>query len=242
MGKRQICAVVLGVMMLTGAVMGCGSTTAQGKETVVVGENTASAEDTTAAGESAVIAETTAATENAAPAEDTAVQTGKMRQKDGEPGGRQQRDGATIVQITAVDGDTITGDIGELRPGKPDGAAEPTEGDKPDGAPEGDKADGASEPPAGGKPDGGQDHPGRDDMKHPGDGKRGRDGGPRGGEFTATEGTLTFTLAEDTVIVVESVKGSENTTATELAVGDVLEVVLDDNDQPVTVTVIYTGN
>ena len=235
MGKRQICAVVWGVMMLTGAVMGCGSTTAQGKETVAVGENTDSAVDTTAAGESTVIAETAAATENAAPAENTTAETGKMKLGDGEPGGRQQRDGATIIQITAIDGDTITGVIGELRPGKP-------EGDKPDGAPEGDKADGASEPPAGGKPDGGQDHPGRDDMKHPGDGKRGRDGGPRGGEFTATEGTLTFTLAEDTVIVVESVEGSENTTPAELAVGDVLEVVLDDNEQPVTVTVIYTGN
>lgn len=230
MGKRQICAMVLSVMMLAGTVTGCGSTTAQGKETVAVGENTDSAEDTAANGENtALAADMDAGTENGAPAEDTAVQTGKMRQKDGEPGGRQHGEGGTIVQITAIDGDTITGDIGELRPGKPDGA------------PVGDKPDGAPESPEGGKPDGAPDHPGRDDMGHSGDGKRGP-GGPRGGEFTATEGTLTFTLTEDTVIMVESVKGSEDTAAAELAVGDVLEVVLDDNDQPVTVTVIYTGN
>ncbi|MGN1172021.1 MAG: hypothetical protein ACI4SZ_10225 [Lachnospiraceae bacterium] len=79
-------------------------------------------------------------------------------------------------------------------------------------------------------------------MRHSGDGKRGDKGGPRGGKFEATEGTLTFTLTEDTVIVTESVKGSENATAAELAVGDVLEITLDDNDQPVTITVKYTGN
>ena len=197
MGKKQICAVIMGVMMLAGAAAGCGSTAAQVKETVAASGNAASAE------------ETAAVAEKAAPAEDTEAQTDKMRQKDGESDVRRPENGGTIIQVTAIDGDTITGEIGELRPGKPDGAP---------------------------------DHPDRDDRKQPGDGRRGPDGGPRGGEFTATEGTMTFTVTDDTVIVTERVKDSEDTTAAELAVGDVLEVVADDNGQAVTVTVKYTGN
>ena len=228
MGKRKMVAVALGVMMLAGAVMGCGSAAEQAKETetVAVEENAAPAEDTAAVGE------------NTAPADDTAEQADEMKHRGGEPGGRQPGDGGTIVQITAIDGDTITADIGELRPGKPEDAPERPDGEKPEDAqepPAGDKADGQ-------RPEDAPDHPGREDNRHSGGGKQGDKGGPRGGEFEATEGTLTFTLTEDTVIVAESVKGSEDSTSAELAVGDVLEITLDDNDQPVTITVKYTGN
>ena len=60
---------------------------------------------------------------------------------------------------------------------------------------------------------------------------------PGGSSFEASGESITFTLTDDTAITLEYLQGSGEGTADDIAVGSVLEVVLDEDNQAVSVTV-----
>ena len=164
-----------------------------------------------------------------------------------------QRD-SVIVQVTAVDGDQITVDVGTLTTasadtsgnGAPggDNSGHGVPGDAPSGdAPGGDNSGNGApgeapsgEAPGGEAPSG--DAPGGDDSGNgapSGDAPSGQM--PGGSRFEASGESITFTLTDDTAITLEYLQGSGEGTADDIAVGSVLEVVLDEDNQAVSVTV-----
>lgn len=182
---------------------------------------------------------------------------------------------SVIVQVTAVDGDQITADVGTLTTasadasgnGAPGGEApggddsgngapgEAPSGDAPSGdAPSGEEPGGddsgngapGGEAPGGDAPSGdnsGNGAPGGDAPS--GDAPSGEapsgdaPGGqmPGGSSFEISGESITFTLTDDTAITLEYLQGSGEGTADDIAVGSVLEVVLDEDNQAVSVTV-----
>lgn len=152
------------------------------------------------------------------------------------------------VQVTAVEGDTITAEVGTLTSGAP----EKPDGDMPSGEapekPDGDNAD--SEVPnrdmpngeAPEKPDG--DNAGGEapsgDMPS-GEASDGMPGGTPsaggGSSFEISGETITFKLTDTTAITLEFLQGSDEGTADDIAVGAVLEVTLDEDNNAATVTV-----
>ena len=180
---------------------------------------------------------------------------------------------SVIVQVTAVEGDQITADVGTLTTASADASGngapggEAPSGDAPGGddsgngapgeAPSGDAPGGDNsgngapgEAPSGEAPGGeapGGDAPGGDDSGNgaPGDAPSGEapsgdaPGGqmPGGSSFEASGESITFTLTDDTAITLEYLQGSDEGTADDIAVGSVLEVVLDEDNQAVSVTV-----
>ena len=199
---------------------------------------------------------------------------------------------SVIVQVTAVEGDQITADVGTLTTasadasgnGAPGGEApsgeapggddsgngapgEAPSGDAPGGDNSGNGASGEApggEAPSGEAPGGddsgngapgeapsgeapGGEAPGGDDSGNgaPGEAPSGEapsgdaPGGqmPGGSSFEASGESITFTLTDDTAITLEYLQGSGEGTADDVAVGSVLEVVLDEDNQAVSVTV-----
>ena len=199
---------------------------------------------------------------------------------------------SVIVQVTAVEGDQITADVGTLTTasadasgnGAPGGEApsgeapggddsgngapgEAPSGDAPGGDNSGNGASGEApggEAPSGEAPGGddsgngapgeapsgeapGGEAPGGDDSGNgaPGEAPSGEapsgdaPGGqmPGGSSFEASGESITFTLTDDTAITLEYLQGSDEGNADDIAVGSVLEVVLDEDNQAVSVTV-----
>ena len=179
---------------------------------------------------------------------------------------------SVIVQVTAVEGDQITADVGTLTTasadasgnGAPGGERERStgrrrqwkrsteSGDAPGGeAPGGDNSGNGApgEAPSGDAPGGDApsgEAPGGDDSGNGAPGmhqaeKQRKDapGGqmPGGSSFEASGESITFTLTDDTAITLEYLQGSDEGTADDIAVGSVLEVVLDEDNQAVSVTV-----
>ena len=194
---------------------------------------------------------------------------------------------SVIVQVTAVEGDQITADVGTLTTasadasgnGAPGGEAPSGEapggddsgngapGEAPSGeAPGGDNSGNGApgEAPSGEAPGG--EAPGGDDSGNgaPGEAPSGEAPGgeapsgdnsgngapgeapsgdapggqmPGGSSFEASGESITFTLTDDTAITLEYLQGSGEGTADDIAVGSVLEVVLDEDNQAVSVTV-----
>lgn len=200
---------------------------------------------------------------------------------------------SVIVQVTAVDGDQITADVGTLTTASADASGngapggdnsgngapgDAPSGDAPGGeAPSGDNsgngAPGGDAPsgdaPGGDAPSG--DAPSGDDSGNgapgdapsgeapSGDAPSGDNSGngapgdapsgeapsgdapsgqmPGGSSFEASGESITFTLTDDTAITLEYLQGSDEGTADDIAVGSVLEVVLDEDNQAVSVTV-----
>ena len=180
---------------------------------------------------------------------------------------------SVIVQVTAVEGDQITADVGTLTTasadasgnGAPGGEApsgeapggddsgngapgEAPSGDAPGGDDSGNGAPGevpSGDAPGGEAPSG--EAPGGDDSGNgaPGEAPSGEapsgdaPGGqmPGGSSFEASGESITFTLTDDTAITLEYLQGSDEGNADDIAVGSVLEVVLDEDNQAVSVTV-----
>lgn len=141
----------------------------------------------------------------------------------------KQSESYKTVKVTAVDGNTITADEGDIvsggAPGQPgDGSApeKPSDvSDKPEG-----------EPPA--KPDG--DNSGGAPDKP--DGEAGSaPGGMGGSTFEASGSSMTFTVTDDTSISVEFLQGSSDGTIDDIAVGSVLAVTLNDDGTAASVVV-----
>ena len=180
---------------------------------------------------------------------------------------------SVIVQVTAVEGDQITADVGTLTTASADASGngasggEAPSGEAPGGddsgngapgeAPSGeapggdDSGNGApGEAPSGDAPSGeapGGEAPSGDDSGNgaPGEAPSGEapsgdaPGGqmPGGSSFEASGESITFTLTDDTAITLEYLQGSDEGNADDIAVGSVLEVVLDEDNQAVSVTV-----
>ena len=156
---------------------------------------------------------------------------------------------SVIVQVTAVEGDQITADVGTLTTASADASGngapggEAPSGEAPGGDDSGNGAPG--EAPSGEAPGG--EAPGGDDSGNgaPGEAPSGEapsgdaPGGqmPGGSSFEASGESITFTLTDDTAITLEYLQGSDEGTADDIAVGSVLEVVLDEDNQAVSVTV-----
>lgn len=145
------------------------------------------------------------------------------------------------VKVTAVDGNSITADEGEIvsggAPGQPrDGGSAPEKpGDSGDNSvkPEG-------EPPA--KPDG------EDSGNAPGDSVDGSGnapdkpdgeapGGMGGSTFESSGSSVTFTVTDDTKISVEFLQGSSDGTIDDIAVGSVLAVTLNGDGTAASIVV-----
>lgn len=151
---------------------------------------------------------------------------------------------SVIVQVTAVEGDQITADVGTLTTASADASG--------NGAPGGDNSGNGApgEAPSGDAPGGDApsgEAPGGDDSGNgaPGEAPSGEapsgdaPGGqmPGGSSFEASGESITFTLTDDTAITLEYLQGSDEGNADDIAVGSVLEVVLDEDNQAVSVTV-----
>ena len=151
----------------------------------------------------------------------------------------ENQSNSVIVQVTTVDGDQITADVGTLTIASADASG--------NGAPGGDNSEsGASdqdnsgsgapgEAPSGDAPNGDNSGNGAPGEAPGGDAP----GGPMQGSssFEASGESITFTLTDDTAITLEYLQGSGEGTADDIAVGSVLEVVLDEDNQAVSVTV-----
>ena len=180
---------------------------------------------------------------------------------------------SVIVQVTAVEGDQITADVGTLTTASADASGngasggEAPSGEAPGGddsgngapgeapsgeAPGGDNSGNGApgEAPSGDAPGGeapSGEAPGGDDRGNgaPGEAPSGEapsgdaPGGqmPGGSSFEASGESITFTLTDDTAITLEYLQGSDEGNADDIAVGSVLEVVLDEDNQAVSVTV-----
>ena len=161
---------------------------------------------------------------------------------------------SVIVQVTAVEGDQITADVGTLTTASADASGngapggEAPSGEAPSGeAPSGDDSGNGApgEAPSGEAPGG--EAPSGDDSGNgaPGEAPSGEapsgdaPGGqmPGGSSFEASGESITFTLTDDTAITLEYLQGSDEGNADDIAVGSVLEVVLDEDNQAVSVTV-----
>ena len=170
---------------------------------------------------------------------------------------------SVIVQVTAVEGDQITADVGTLTTasadasgnGAPGGEApsgeapggdnsgngapgEAPSGDAPGGDDSGNGAPGeapSGEAPGGEAPSGDNSGNGAPGEAPSGDAPGGQM--PGGSSFEASGESITFTLTDDTAITLEYLQGSDEGTADDIAVGSVLEVVLDEDNQAVSVTV-----
>ncbi|MFR8273067.1 MAG: hypothetical protein ACLU9O_03860 [Roseburia hominis] len=161
---------------------------------------------------------------------------------------------SVIVQVTAVEGDQITADVGTLTTASADASGngapggEAPSGEAPGGDDSGNGAPG--EAPSGDAPSGeapGGEAPSGDDSGNgaPGEAPSGEapsgdaPGGqmPGGSSFEASGESITFTLTDDTAITLEYLQGSDEGNADDIAVGSVLEVVLDEDNQAVSVTV-----
>ena len=170
---------------------------------------------------------------------------------------------SVIVQVTAVEGDQITADVGTLTTASADASGngapggEAPSGEAPGGddsgngapgeAPSGDAPGGDNsgngapgEAPSGDAPGG--EAPSGDNSGNgaPGEAPSGDAPGgqmPGGSSFEASGESITFSLTDDTAITLEYLQGSGEGNADDIAVGSVLEVVLDEDNQAVSVTV-----
>ena len=180
----------------------------------------------------------------------------------------ENQSNSVIVQVTAVEGDQITADVGTLTTASADASGNGAPGgETPGGDDSGNGAPGeapSGEAPGGdnsgngapgeapsGDASGGDapsgEAPGGDDSGNgaPGEAPSGEapsgdaPGGqmPGGSSFEASGESITFTLTDDTAITLEYLQGSDEGNADDIAVGSVLEVVLDEDNQAVSVTV-----
>lgn len=124
---------------------------------------------------------------------------------------------------------------GEKPEGAPEGEA--PEGEAPEGAPEGEAP--SEEASSGEKPEGeapeGEAPSGEKPEGEAPDGAP--NGMPGGSSFESSGETLTFSLTDETEITVEYLQGSGEGTVDDIAIGSVLEIELDDENQAVSVVV-----
>ncbi|MBR1744044.1 MAG: hypothetical protein IJ733_19700 [Lachnospiraceae bacterium] len=194
-------------------------------------------------------------------ASDSAASNGSS--SDDKKGKKPQDDGSKMVQVTKVDGNTITATVGEdMRGGggkgpgngkAPSGKSgdgnsddkQASSSEKEDGDSSGDKQapaekkDGTSsaskeQPPEKPDSDSGSGNSSSDDKK----------GGPRGGgmPFTATDETMTFTITSDTKITKGGRNSSTDATADDIKENSILRVTVNENNEAQTIVIMGGKN
>lgn len=150
----------------------------------------------------------------------------------------------TVVQVTKIDGDTITATVGEWESHQPDQNEQDEPPTMPSGEP--DKKDNSNnsqgEPPAmpsgspaampSGKPD---DAPATMPSGQPNNDNKGGFG-----QFIAGEKTITFTVTDNTTIKIEQGPDTKEATLSDITENSVLTIVTDDQDQ--ASSIIIKGN
>lgn len=121
------------------------------------------------------------------------------------------QDSTKIVQVTNVDGNTVTAQVGTIVE-KED---KMTEGKRPEGTPPG-------------KPEGGDGNMPKD---APPDGNFG------GSSFDAKEETITFQITDSTKVILEQLQGKTDGQLEDIVKGAVLEIVLDKENNALEVTI-----
>ncbi len=163
----------------------------------------------------------------------------------GKPGQMPQDDGSKMVQVTKVDGNTITATVGEdMFSGKFSGNGE-TPPERPDGNSDG-SSDGSSKdrpaPPDKNSDGDSGDRPALPDKNS--DGSSSEKDGQRperpDGEmpFTATDETLTFTITSDTKIMTGGKDGSAEGTVDDIKENSILRVSVNDNNEAQTIMIM----
>ena len=157
----------------------------------------------------------------------------------GAPGGDNSESGASDQDNSGnrAPGEAPSGEApsGDAPSGDNSGSGAPGEapsGDAPSGDNSGNGAPG--EAPSGDAPNGDNSGNGAPGKAPGGDAPGGQ---MPGSSFEASGESITFTLTDDTAITLEYLQGSGEGTADDIAVGSVLEVVLDEDNQAVSVTV-----
>lgn len=165
-------------------------------------------------------------------------------------------DGTYTLQVESIDGQTVSGTIGELTQATAPSSTTDSSTSSTDGTTSatssgtsttdgttsatsgGAESDGSSMPsdmPSGapsGMPSGDSDAMPSGDMGDmpsgdmPSDASGGMPGGGGGAQFTAGTETIEFTISNDAVITVESTTGSQTGTIDDIVVGSVLEVTI----------------
>ena len=151
---------------------------------------------------------------------------------------------SVIVQVTAVEGDQITADVGTLTTASADASGngapggEAPSGEAPGGDDSGNGAPGeapSGDAPGGEAPSGDNSGNGAPGEAPSGDAPSGQM--PGSSSFETSGESIIFNLTDDTAITLEYLQGSGEGNADDIAVGSVLEVVLDEDNQAVSVTV-----
>ena len=217
---KKIVALGCVIAMATASVTGCGTT----KEENTTTEQSEKEESTVTVKVTAVDGDTITAS------------VGEITQQEapsGEaPSGEapEKPDGDNATSGDSTNGEAPSGEA----PEKPDGdnatGGDSTNGEAPSGeAPEKPDGDNAT----GGDSTNGEAPSGEAPEKPDGEAPQ----GIGGSTFTAGDESITFTLTDDTAITVEYLQGSDDGTADDIAVGSVLEVTLDADNQAETVVV-----
>lgn len=234
MKEKWIMALYLSMLMPTVFLTGCsdGSAAAETGTTV----------ESEISQENADEAETDDASEEAEAAE----MSGETDDASEEGAEKSERPDGVLVQVTSVEEGTVSGEVLEMSgPGKPDGDGQPPE--KPDGDKQPlERPDGDGQPPE--KPVGDKQPPERPDgdgqpPERP-DGTDKPQGKPDGNipeemepEFFASGENIEFTITEETVITLDERGETAEGTADDITADDILEVVLDENGQAVSVVI-----
>lgn len=158
--------------------------------------------------------------ENSNAQTEQAVTNNESTNNEGTNGEAAVEDGAIILQVTAIDGNTITGDLGTFavrpRGERPEGAEMPEDGGRPEDGemPEGESLE-VSEMPEGERPEGGMP----------------------GGGFQATGESTTFVIEDTATITVQAMQESQPGSLEDIVVGSMLVVTMDENDVVTSVVV-----
>ncbi len=163
------------------------------------------------------------------------------------------------VQVTEIDGDKVTGAIGELaeRDGqpkdqngedqqKPDGTP-PSDGNQTDQSGDDQKEEGQQKPDGTPPSDGNQTDQSGDGQKEegqqrpdgtpPADGEKPDGNGGPGGAFTASDDTITFTITDDTKIEMEQGQNTKAAAESDIKENSILEITLDENNQATKIVI-----
>jgi|GEM_PF-3269331 len=143
---------------------------------------------------------------------------------------------AVMVRVTAVDGSTITADLGEAAQGgmpdgqKPDGQAPSGSGQTPPQAPADGQAPSGAPDGQSGMPDGGQ----KPDGQKPDGGKGGQD------QFTSTGKSVTFTIGASTEITGGG-KDASGAAQSDIKAGSILLVTLGSDNTALKISILGGG-
>lgn len=219
MKEKWIMALYLSMLMPTVFLTGCSESSAAATETVVESETIQ---------EDAEETETDEETESDEMSEETAAAPLEDTEKGKKPDG-------VMVRVTSIEDGAVSGEVLEMSgPGKPDGDGRPSEKQGEVGTPP-EKPDGDDHPSEGQREDGPPEKPDGDDQLQNESGGKAPEG--RKPELSASGESVQFTITEETTITLDDRGETAEGTAGDITEDCVLEVVLDEEDQAVSIVI-----